>query len=65
MLIPPDDHDALTAALQRLHDDGDARRELGARGAAATREHYTAEMMARRALDVYQRLAGRPTAAPA
>ncbi len=64
-LIPPDDIDALTGVLRRLHDDDDARRELGTRAAAATREHYTAEVMARRALDVYQRLADRPEAVPA
>ena len=58
VLIPPDNLDALTATLQRLHGDDGARRELAARGAAATREHHTAEVMARRALDVYQRLAG-------
>ena len=57
VLIPPDNLDALIAELQRLHDDDDARRGLASRGAAAAREHYTAEMMARRALEVYQRVA--------
>ncbi|MXY24346.1 MAG: glycosyltransferase family 4 protein [Acidobacteria bacterium] len=65
VLIPPDDIDALTETLRCLHEDGDSRRELATRGAAATREHYTAEVMARRALDVYRRLTERPEAATA
>ena len=65
VLIPPDDFEALVAALQRLHDDGNARRGLAARAAAATREHYAAEVMAHRALDVYRRIAAGAEAAPA
>ena len=64
-LIPPDDLEALVASLQHLHDDGDARRELGARAAAASREYHAAEVMARRALDVYRRTAAGFEAAPA
>ena len=63
VLIAPEDVEALMAALRRLRGDETQRRDLGARGAAAVREHHTAEVMARRAVHAYQR-AGR-TAAPA
>ena len=57
VLIPPEDVEALTGELRRMHSDKGRRRELGARAADAVRERYTAEMMARRAADVYRRLA--------
>ena len=57
MLYPPDDLDALTAALDTLAADPALREELGQRGAAGVREHYTAEAMATRALDVYTAVA--------
>ena len=56
VLTPPDDIDALAAELVSLHKDDGRRAELGQRGAAGVREHYTAEAMAQRALDVYARL---------
>ena len=69
VLIAPDDVEALADALRRLRADEPHRRELGTRAAAAVREHYTAEVMARRAADVYRRLcpprAGTSTAAAA
>ena len=65
VLIPPDNLDVLASALERLHDDEACRRELADRGAAGVREHYTADVMARRALEVYQRLAGSPGVATA
>ena len=66
VLVPPDDLDALTEALAELAADPDRRRELGRRGAAGVREHYTADTMALRALDVYSRVASHSgtTAAP-
>ena len=67
VLIAPDDVEALADALRRLRADEPHRRTLGTRAAAAVREHYTAEVMARRAADVYRRLcpprAGTSTAA--
>ena len=65
VLIPPDNLDVLASALERLHDDEACRRELADRGAAGSAEHYTADVMARRALEVYQRLAGSPGVATA
>lgn len=56
VLTPPDDPEALKAELVRLKNDATMRRALGERGAAAVREHYSAEVMAHRALDVYHRL---------
>ncbi len=56
VLTAPDDLDSLMAELVRLRSDAAARRALGERGAAGVREHYSAEAMAQRALDVYRRL---------
>ena len=56
VLTPPDDVDALAAELRRLGADASRRAELGRRGAAGVREHYTARAMAQRALDVYSSL---------
>ena len=56
VLIAPDDVEALASALRGLHTDAGRRRALGARAATAVREQHTAEVMARRALDVYQRI---------
>ena len=55
VLVPPEDVDALTAALRRLRDDETLRQELGARGSSAVRERHTAEVMGRRAADAYER----------
>ena len=52
----PEDVDALAVELERLHGDRERRAEIGRRGAAGVRQHYTAEVMAERALDVYARL---------
>ena len=56
MLVPPDDVEALGAALERLAADPAHREELGRQGAAGVREHYTAEAMAARAVDVYRKI---------
>ena len=42
------------------HTDEEHRRELGARAAVAVREQYTAEVMARRAAEVYRRVCPSP-----
>ena len=60
VLTPPDDPEALSAELVRLKNDATMRQAIGERGATAVREHYSAEAMANRALDVYRRLT--PTA---
>ena len=56
VLVDPEDVDALAIELERLHGDGERLAEIGRRGTAGVRQHYTAEVMAERALDVYTRL---------
>ena len=56
VLVQPDDVGALEAALERLAADREHRQELGRLGAAGVREHYTAEVMAERAVDVYRKV---------
>jgi glycosyltransferase involved in cell wall biosynthesis len=57
LLVPPRDQGALAAALAKLRDDAALRRELGAKGEAGVREHYSMEAMTRAALDVYHGVA--------
>jgi glycosyltransferase involved in cell wall biosynthesis len=47
LLVPPDSIDALADGLLRSLTDHDGRRRAGAAGAAAVRERFTAEVMAR------------------
>ena len=56
VLVQPDDVGALETALERLAGDREHRQELGRQGAAGVREHYTAEIMAARAVDVYRKV---------
>ena len=56
VLVQPDDVGALEAALEKLAADREHREELGRQGAAGVREHYTAEVMAERAVDVYRKV---------
>jgi len=56
LLVPPDDVDALAAALRRLRDDGGLRDRLAAAG-VATAARYTPAHTAERVLGVYRRLA--------
>ena len=56
VLVQPDDVEALEAALEKLAADRGQREELGRQGAAGVREHYTAEVMAERAVDVYRKV---------
>ncbi len=55
-LIPTGDVEALMAELRRLRADEALRAALGARAAAAVREHHAADVMAQRAADVYRRI---------
>ena len=57
VLLPPDDLDACVDTLAELAADPDRRVSLGDQGAAGVRQHYTSDVMAQRALDVYARLA--------
>lgn len=54
VLVKPDDVEALAAALEQLAGDRGRREALGRQGAAGVREHYTAEAMAARAVDIYR-----------
>ena len=56
VLVPPEIPEALVAELVRLRNDDAGRRALGQSGSRAVREHYSADAMAVRALDVYSRL---------
>ena len=61
VLVPPDDLTGLVDAVANLARDPERRSALGERGAAGVRGHYTARHMARRALDVYQRMTASAT----
>jgi glycosyltransferase involved in cell wall biosynthesis len=63
-LIVDESPEALAGGLRRLHDDPDLRRDLGARGAAGVREHYSVQRSADRALEVYARLIAREPVGP-
>ena len=56
LLVEPDDVESLASGLLKIRTDPELARELGVRGAAGVREHYTSTLMADRALDVYGRL---------
>ena len=56
VLVPPEDPASLMAELVRLRNDDAGRAALGQSGSLAVREHYSADAMAVRALDVYSRL---------
>jgi glycosyltransferase involved in cell wall biosynthesis len=57
MLVEPS-IEGLAEGLLRLHADRALARELGARGAAGIRQHYTIQKSTDRLLDVYARVAG-------
>jgi glycosyltransferase involved in cell wall biosynthesis len=57
LVVPPRDHSALTSALVRLLCDDELRRELGEAGLRKLEGEGSAEIVGRRALEVYE-LAG-------
>ena len=59
VLVPPEDIEALVAALDALAADPARRARLGASGAMGVREHYTASRMAESAIRIYESLTGR------
>lgn len=57
LLVEPESVDALADGILRLHEDPGLRENLGARGFAGVREHYTVGQMADRAVEVYESVA--------
>jgi len=64
LLVPRGDADALAAALARLMDNPDLRRQLGAAGQKSVQAHHTAERMAAAAWQVYERVVRSPAGLP-
>jgi glycosyltransferase involved in cell wall biosynthesis len=54
VLVPPDDSDALAAAVSELLDDPDLARQLGEAGRERASKEFSVERMAERTLDVYR-----------
>ena len=52
LLVPPEDDDALLAALRRLLDDAGLRRTMGSAGRRHVEEHYDMRQAADRLVDV-------------
>jgi glycosyltransferase involved in cell wall biosynthesis len=65
LLVPPNDPQALAAALAELLADKNKRRELGRRGRDAVANGFTDEHMAKNMLSVYESLARRGASAHA
>src|SRR5262249_47541809 len=57
VLVEPDDAASLARAIHALSKDREQLTELGRRGAAGVREHYSVSQMAARALEVYRNTA--------
>jgi L-malate glycosyltransferase len=55
-LVPPRDHRAMADAIVKLLEDADLRRQMGAAGRARVCEHFTAEVMVRKTVEVYDAL---------
>jgi glycosyltransferase involved in cell wall biosynthesis len=58
LVVPPDDPEALAAAITRLLTDANLRSQLGARGQQRARMEYDAPVIARRFVDLYAMLVG-------
>jgi rhamnosyl/mannosyltransferase len=58
LTVPPGDPAALAAALRALLDDPPRRATMGAAARRRVHEEFSAELMARRTLEVYREVAG-------
>ena len=58
-LVPPRSPQALAEAIFRIYEDKGLARRLGERGHEIVHERFSAEAMARRIIDVYERIASR------
>jgi glycosyltransferase involved in cell wall biosynthesis len=56
LLVPPRDPRAMADAITRLLSDRALRERMGAAGLARVRQHFSAEIMVKKTLDVYERL---------
>jgi glycosyltransferase involved in cell wall biosynthesis len=56
LLVPAGDHEALAARTLQVWSDAGLRRRLSEAGRAHALRHYTAEMMDRRYLALYERI---------
>jgi glycosyltransferase involved in cell wall biosynthesis len=56
LLVPPDDADALAAALARLAEDAALRRRFGAAGRALVEARFTAEAIGAATVALYRRV---------
>jgi glycosyltransferase involved in cell wall biosynthesis len=56
ILVEPDDHESLAQGILSLFRDRKYAEELGRRGSAGVREHYSAGRMARRTVEVFESL---------
>ncbi|HEU4927002.1 MAG TPA: glycosyltransferase family 4 protein [Vicinamibacterales bacterium] len=56
LLVPPRDPRALADAITRLLSDRALRERMGAAGVARVRERFSAEIMVKKTLEVYERL---------
>jgi glycosyltransferase involved in cell wall biosynthesis len=61
LLVPPDDTDALAAAIEKLYRDRDLCARLGAAGRERVTSNFTWEHFRARLLDAYRAAMGRPT----
>jgi glycosyltransferase involved in cell wall biosynthesis len=59
LLVEPDDAESLAAGILRIYGDPMLAKELGRSGFEKVREHYSVARMCDRALEVYERVAGR------
>lgn len=59
LLVPPDDVDALSAALRRLVNDGELRRSLAEAGRDRVRSEFDLDVVWRRFDKLYREVAGR------
>jgi glycosyltransferase involved in cell wall biosynthesis len=64
LLVPPGDDAALASAIIALVRSPEQRREMGARGRARFEALFTANLMARRTLEVYRRVLARASVGP-
>jgi len=60
LVFPEGDHAALAEVLARLHDDEELRRELGRRGLARARDHFSPEKDLQRLVELFREALARP-----